>query len=98
MRKLFDAMYRHAHEACDKVAVSDSEEVIHRADLLAKVIGLAADIKTQSGTIGILAPNGIDWVIAQLACALAGKIAAIEEFAVQLAAESRETMKRVREA
>jgi long-subunit acyl-CoA synthetase (AMP-forming) len=75
MRKLFDAMYRHAHEAGDKVAVSDSEEVIHRADLLAKVIGLAADIKTQSGTIGILAPNGIDWVIAQLACALAGKIA-----------------------
>jgi long-subunit acyl-CoA synthetase (AMP-forming) len=59
----------------DKVAVSDSERVIHRGELLAKVIGLAADLKTQSGTIGILVPNGIDWVIAQLACALAGKIA-----------------------
>src|SRR5260370_11309270 len=75
MRKLFDAMSRHALDACDKVAVSDSERVIHRGELLARVIGLAADITTQSGTIGILAPNGIDWVIAQLACALAGKIA-----------------------
>ena len=46
-------MYRHAHEAGDKVAVSDSEEVIHRADLLAKVIGLAADIKLNPGPIGI---------------------------------------------
>src|ERR1700682_1198345 len=75
MRKLFDAMSRHALDACDKVAVSDSERVIHRGELLARVIGLAANIKTQSGTIGILAPNGIDWVIAQLGCALAGKIA-----------------------
>src|SRR5882757_754386 len=74
MRKLFDAMGRHAMDAGDKVAVGDSERVVHRGELLAKVIGLAADIKTQSGTIGILAPNGIDWVIAQLACALAGKI------------------------
>lgn len=75
MRKLFDAMSRHAQEAGDKVAVSDSQGIIHRRELLAKVIGLAADLRTQSGTIGILAPNGIDWVIAQLGCALAGKIA-----------------------
>jgi long-subunit acyl-CoA synthetase (AMP-forming) len=75
MRKLFDAMGRHALDAGDKVAVSDSERGISRSELLAKVIGLAADLRTQSGTIGILAPNGIDWVIAQLACALAGKIA-----------------------
>jgi long-subunit acyl-CoA synthetase (AMP-forming) len=75
MQKLFDAVQRHAYEAADKVAVSDSETVIHRGELLAKVIGLAADLKTQSRTIGILAPNGVDWVIAQLACALAGKIA-----------------------
>lgn len=75
MRKLFDAMSRHAAGAGGKVAVSDSEGVIHRSELLAKVGGLAADLKTRSGTIGILAPNGIEWVIAQLACALAGKIA-----------------------
>jgi long-subunit acyl-CoA synthetase (AMP-forming) len=75
MHRLFDAMSRHASEAGRKAAVSDSEGTIHRSELLAKVIGLAADIKSQSGTIGILAPNGIDWVIAQLACAYAGKIA-----------------------
>jgi long-subunit acyl-CoA synthetase (AMP-forming) len=75
MRNLFDAMYRLAHEAGDKVAVSDSQGVIRRGELLAKVIGLAADLGLQPGPIGILAPNGIDWVIAQLGCALAGKIA-----------------------
>jgi long-subunit acyl-CoA synthetase (AMP-forming) len=75
MRKLFDAMSRHAREAADKIALSDSEGVVHRGELLARVIRLAASLKTQSGTIGILAPNGIDWVVAQLACALAGKIA-----------------------
>ena len=75
MRKLFDSLNRHALEAGDKIAVSDSEGVIRRGELLGKARGLAADIKTQSGTIGILAPNGIDWVIAQLACALAGKVA-----------------------
>jgi len=75
MRKLFDALNRHAVEAGNKIAVSDSEGVICRGELLCKVSGLAANLKTYSGTIGILAPNGIDWVIAQLACALAGKIA-----------------------
>jgi long-subunit acyl-CoA synthetase (AMP-forming) len=74
MRNLFDAMYRLADAAADKVAVSDSQGIIHRGELLAKVIGLAADLAPQPGPIGILAPNGIDWVVAQLGCALAGKI------------------------
>jgi long-subunit acyl-CoA synthetase (AMP-forming) len=74
MRNLFDAMYRHADEAGDRVAVSDSKGIIRRGELLANVIGLAADLGPQAGPIGILAPNGIDWVIAQLGCALAGKI------------------------
>jgi long-subunit acyl-CoA synthetase (AMP-forming) len=74
MRNLFDAMHRLAHEAGDKVAVSDSKGIIHRGEFLAKVIGLAADVGPQPGPIGILAPNGIDWVVAQLGCALAGKI------------------------
>jgi long-subunit acyl-CoA synthetase (AMP-forming) len=75
MRKLFDAMSRHASETGGKAAASDSERTISRAELLARVIGLAADLKAQSRIIGILAPNGVDWVIAQLGCALAGKIA-----------------------
>ena len=75
MRKLFDAMSRHAREAGDKLAVSDGGRIIRRGELLARVVGLAADLRGQSRTIGILAPNGVDWVIAQLACAMAGKIA-----------------------
>jgi long-subunit acyl-CoA synthetase (AMP-forming) len=74
MRNLFDAMYRLAHEAGDKVSVSDNKGVIRRGELLAKVIFLAADLGPQPGPVGILAPNGIDWVVAQLGCALAGKI------------------------
>jgi long-subunit acyl-CoA synthetase (AMP-forming) len=38
------------------------------------VTALAADLKGQPGTIGIYAPNGIGWAVAQLACAFAGKI------------------------
>ncbi len=75
MRKLFDAMSRNASEGGGKAAVSDSEGAIDRAALLARVVGLAADLKAQPGVIGILAPNGVDWVIAQLSCVLAGKIA-----------------------
>ncbi len=75
MRKLFDALNRHALEAGDRIAVSDSAGAIRRGELLGKASGLAANIKSQPGTIGILAPNGIDWVIAQLGCVLAGKIA-----------------------
>jgi long-subunit acyl-CoA synthetase (AMP-forming) len=39
------------------------------------VVALAADLKAKPRTVGIYAPNGVAWVIAQLACALAGKIA-----------------------
>ncbi len=75
MRKLFDAMNRHAAAAGDTIAVSDNVRVIDRRELLARVVGLAADLQPRTEAIGILAPNGVDWVIAQLACALAGRIA-----------------------
>jgi acyl-CoA synthetase (AMP-forming)/AMP-acid ligase II len=75
MRQLFEALYRNARDAGDKVAVSDSGRVPRRDKQLIEVTGLAADLRTKAGTIGILAPNGVDWMIAQLACALAGMIA-----------------------
>lgn len=75
MRQLFEALCRNARDAGDKVAVSDSGRVLRRDEQLAEVTGLAADLRTKAGAIGILAPNGVDWVIAQLACALAGKVA-----------------------
>jgi long-subunit acyl-CoA synthetase (AMP-forming) len=75
MRQLFDSMKRHASEAGGLIAVSDQHGQLSRGELLAGVTALAADLRGQPQTIGIYAPNGIAWVIAQLACALAGKIA-----------------------
>jgi long-subunit acyl-CoA synthetase (AMP-forming) len=74
MRQLFDSMRRHASEAGDLLAVSDLHGQLSRHELFARVTALAADLKGQPRTIGILAPNGLGWVIAQLACAFAGKI------------------------
>src|SRR5947208_11930722 len=75
MRQLFELMRRHASEAGELLAVGDRHGQLTRRELFAVVTALAADLKDQPHrTIGIYAPNGIGWVIAQLACALAGKI------------------------
>jgi long-subunit acyl-CoA synthetase (AMP-forming) len=74
MRKLFESMKRHASEAGELLALSDAQGQLSRRELLAKVTAFAADLKGQPQTIGIYAPNGLGWVVAQLACAFAGKI------------------------
>jgi long-subunit acyl-CoA synthetase (AMP-forming) len=74
MRKLFESMKRHASEAGELLALSDAQGQLSRRELLAKVTAFAADLKGQPQTIGICAPNGLGWVVAQLACAFAGKI------------------------
>jgi long-subunit acyl-CoA synthetase (AMP-forming) len=75
MRQLFDAMKRHVSEASEPIAVSDPHGHLSRRELFAAVIALGADLSDQPHrTVGIYAPNGLGWVIAQLACALAGKI------------------------
>src|SRR6202165_1695708 len=74
MRQLFDSMRRLVLEAGGSIAVSDQHGQLSRRELLATVTGLAADLESQPRTVGIYAPNGLAWVIAQLACALAGKI------------------------
>jgi long-subunit acyl-CoA synthetase (AMP-forming) len=74
MRQLFDSMKRHAFEAGELLAVSDRHGQLSRRELFARVTSLAAALKGQPRTIGIYAPNGLGWVIAQLACAIAGKI------------------------
>ena len=74
MRQLFESMKRHASEAGELLAISDTHGQLSRRELLARVMALAADLKGQPQMIGIYAPNGLGWVIAQLACAFAGKI------------------------
>src|SRR5580704_11417958 len=74
MRRLFDSMRRHASAAGESIAISDRHGRLSRRELLASVTALAADLRGRPQTIGICAPNGVGWVIAQLACAFAGKI------------------------
>ena len=74
MRQLFESMKQHASEAGGLIAASDQYGQMSRRELFARVTALAADLRSQPQTIGIYAPNGLDWVVAQLACALAGKI------------------------
>lgn len=73
MRQLFDTFRRHAAQAGEFIAISDDQSALSRRELFARVAGLASELRPAPRTVGILAPNGIDWVIAQLACAFAGK-------------------------
>lgn len=73
MRQLFESFRRHASQAGEFIAISDDESALSRRELFGRVVGFAAELRLAPKTVGILAPNGIDWVIAQLACAFAGK-------------------------
>jgi long-subunit acyl-CoA synthetase (AMP-forming) len=75
MRQLFDSMKRHVSEVSELIAVSDPRGHLSRRELFTSVMALGADLRDQPHrTVGIYAPNGLGWMIAQLACALAGKI------------------------
>ncbi|MGD0640284.1 MAG: AMP-binding protein [Roseiarcus sp.] len=74
MRTLFDAIRQNARRAGDAVALSDGRETLNRRDLLSRIVGLADTLPPQARVVGLFAPNGVDWAVAQLACALAGKI------------------------
>jgi len=55
------------------IAFSDADGTITYQALYARCCGLAATLTAGPATIGILAENGVDWVVADLACKLAGK-------------------------
>jgi long-subunit acyl-CoA synthetase (AMP-forming) len=73
MRRVFDAIARHAARDPDRIAVADAGGTLTRADLLAEAAALAAQLPAEARTIGILLPNGREWAVAQLACILAGR-------------------------
>jgi long-subunit acyl-CoA synthetase (AMP-forming) len=75
MQTLFDAMARHARNGGDVAAISDRHGSLSRRELLAKVASLAGELVARPRVVGLFAPNGMEWAIAQLACAFAGKIA-----------------------
>lgn len=74
MHDLFEAMVRNAERNGKRLALSDGTGSLSRIDLLRRVGALAEALESTPRVIGLLAPNGMDWVVAQLACAMAGKI------------------------
>ena len=68
-----DDLNRQAAARPEGFAFRDAHGTITYEGLAQRVAGLAADLEDRPKTIGILAPNGIDWVVADLACKLAAK-------------------------
>lgn len=54
-------------------AMSDDSSILTRAELAARVAGLAEDLRDLPRVIGLLGANGTDWAVAQLAAWAAGK-------------------------
>jgi long-subunit acyl-CoA synthetase (AMP-forming) len=73
MRSIHAALLRHAAEAPERPAVSDEAASLTRRAFAARVSGLARALPGDARAIGLLAPNGVDWAAAQLACAFVGK-------------------------
>ncbi len=73
MLSIYAALLRDAATAPEKTAVSDDAASLTRRAFVARVFGLARALPDSARVIGLLAPNGVDWAAAQLACAFAGK-------------------------
>ncbi|MGX9984615.1 AMP-binding protein [Methylobacterium fujisawaense] len=73
MQLLLDALLRNARSRPDAPAFADDGAALSHAAVAARVAALAATLAPEHRTLGLLAPNGIAWAIAQLACACAGR-------------------------
>ena len=74
MPDLISALRRNAG-ACDgTTALSDGRSSLTHAGLSARVAGFAATLTDLPKTLGLLGDNSVDWVVAQLAGWVAGKV------------------------
>lgn len=70
---LFAALQYHAAAAAQAPAFSQPGLQLDRATLLARIGGLARTLATAPPVLGLLADNGSDWAIAELAALYAGR-------------------------
>jgi len=70
MPDILEDLARATAEAPDAPAFADDYGMVSYATLARRASGFAAGL--EGGPVGILAPNGIDWVVADLAVKLAG--------------------------
>lgn len=73
MREVYDALRRHASSDGKRLIFSDSTKSLSRRELLASAGALLQKLTPHVNRIGILAPNGVDWAVAQCAGVAGGK-------------------------
>jgi long-subunit acyl-CoA synthetase (AMP-forming) len=81
MADLAHCLLHHAEQDAHRPAMSDGHTTVTRGELAAWVAGAAAALGDSPETIGILGENGVEWAVAFLAAAIAGKtIVPVPEF------------------
>ena len=73
MREVYEALRRHASSDGRRLIYSDGAKRLSRQELLASARALLRSCRPTSIEFGILAPNGVDWAVAQFAGAAGGK-------------------------
>jgi len=70
---MLDSLFDHAVHRPQTIAFVDDDSDLDYRTLALRVAGFADELRTTGPTVGILAPNGVDWVVAFLAAMLAKK-------------------------
>lgn len=73
MREIYEAFRRHTASDGDRLIFSDAANEISRCEFLNRVSALYRRLPLGADRIGILSANSIDWAIAQIMGASAGK-------------------------
>lgn len=73
MHKVFEALARNAGQHPDAIAFEDDTQSLSWSDLVARVADLATRLGTTDGPVAIALAGGVDYVVADLATALAGR-------------------------
>jgi len=76
MREVYEALRGHASSDGKRLIFSDAAKRLSRQELLASAGALLRKLPPHVNRIGILAPNGVDWAVAQFAGAAGGKTVA----------------------
>ncbi len=73
MREVYESLRRHASSDGKRLIFSDGVKRLSRQELLASTGALLQRLPPHVNRIGILAPNGVDWAVAQTVGAAGGK-------------------------
>ena len=65
MREVYESLRRHASSDGKRLIFSDGAKRLSRQELLASTGALLQRLPPHVNRIGILAPNGVDWAVAQ---------------------------------